>query len=75
MAVTNRELCLNVLKRINGKLGVDVRLGSSNGELYVYTNVDGCQFHAPFEFNIIHRKPLMMLEFLCGVEAGIDLMK
>ena len=76
MRTTYKERCSDILKRINQKIDDDVRLGNSNGMLYVYTRTeDGGEWHAPFEFSTNMRKPKEMLEYLSGVEEGINLIK
>lgn len=65
------RICEKILESINAKIKEEVTLGYSNGELYVYTKVDGGNFHAPFESHITMRKPAEMALFLMGVEAGL----
>ena len=76
MRTTYKDRCLDILKRINKKIDDDVRLGYSNGMLYVYTRTeDGGEWHTPFEFSTKMRTPKEMFEYLSGVEEGINLVK
>lgn len=76
MRTIYNKRCQEILNRINQKISSDVRLGNSNGMLYVYTKTEqGGQWHAPFEFCINVREPKQMLEYLKGVEDGINFIK
>lgn len=72
MAITNKELLLNKVKRINEKANKDVRLGKSNGTFYLYEMHNGTEFPSPFEWHTTFRTSAQMMEYLAGLEDAID---
>ena len=70
--VTNKELLLNKVKRINEKANKDVRLGKSNGTFYLYEMHNGTEFPSPFESHTTFRTSAQMIEYLAGLEDAID---
>ena len=71
MAITNKEIIRNQLKRINEKVNTDIRLGKSNGTFYLYEMNNGTEFPSPFESHTTFRTSAQMIEYLAGLEDAI----
>jgi hypothetical protein len=73
MAITNKEIINNQVKRINEKAKTDLRLGRKNGTWYLYTSSNGTEF-PPYPFSQVntHRTSAQMIEYLEGLEDAID---
>lgn len=73
MAIINKEIITNQVKRINEKAKTDLRLGRKNGTWYLYTSSNGTEF-PPYPFSQVntHRTSAQMIEYLAGLEDAIN---
>lgn len=65
--VTNRELLLNMVKRINEKTNMDLSIEGYNDELYLVSGNN-----VLFENMEVYRTEDQMFEYLAGLEDAID---
>ena len=68
MAITNKELLLNKIKRINEKADIDLVLEGSGDEL----SIASADNNVLFENMDQYRTEDQMFEYLAGLEDAID---
>lgn len=68
MAITNKELLLNMIKRINEKTDMDFVLEGSGDELFLASSNNNVLFDS-MEF---YKTEEQMIEYLEGLEDAID---
>lgn len=68
MAITNKELLLNMIKRINEKTDMDFVLEGSGDELFLASSDNNVLFDS-MEF---YKTEEQMIEYLEGLEDAID---
>ena len=64
MAITNKELLLNMVKRINEKLSSNIELVQKDGKFTLA--------ETPFPITFAARTSAQMIEYLAGLEDAID---
>lgn len=64
MAITNKELLLNMVKRINEKLSSNIELVQNKGKFTLA--------ETPFQITFAARTSAQMFEYLAGLEDAID---
>ena len=73
MAITNKEIIQNQLKRINEKIHTDLVLKRANGHWYLCREVNGYELTADFIGGAkTRRTSAQMIEYLSGVEDAVD---
>lgn len=68
MAITNKELLLNMIKRINEKTDMDFVLEGSGDELFLASSNN----NVLFDTMVCYRTGEQMIEYLEGLEDAID---
>ena len=68
MAITNKEIISNQLKRINEKIDMDFVLEGSDDELFLASSDN----NVLFENMEMYRTEDQMFEYLAGLEDAID---
>lgn len=68
MAITNKEIINNQLKRINEKVDMDFVLEGSDDELFLASSDNNVLFDS-MEF---YKTEEQMIEYLAGMEDAID---
>ncbi len=73
MAITNKEIITNQVRRINEKTKLELSLDES-GEMFYVCRKKGNKIMPPFPLSndIIIRTPALMIEYLSGVEDAVD---
>lgn len=64
MAITNKEIINNQLKRINEKLSSNIETKWNKGRAILA--------NTPFPVDFTARKPEQLIEYLAGMEEAID---
>lgn len=73
MAITNKEIITNQVRRINEKANTDLLLRRANGLWYLCREVNGEELEPyPFSGNETRRTSAQMIEYLAGLEDAID---
>lgn len=73
MAITNKEIISNQLKRINEKANTNLLLRRANGHWYLCREVEGNELEPyPFGGTKTRRTSAQMIEYLAGLEDAID---
>ena len=73
MAITNKEIITNQVRRINEKAHTNVVPKKSNGMWYLCTIEDGAVF-PPYPFSYVNtmRTAPQMIEYLAGLEDAVN---
>lgn len=75
MAITNKEIISNQLKRINEKANTNLLLRRANGHWYLCREVEGNELEPyPFSGTKTRRTSAQMIEYLCGIEDALNAM-
>ena len=73
MAITNKEIISNQLKRINEKANTNLILRKANGYWYLCREVNGNELEPyPFSGTKTRRTSAQMIEYLAGLEDALD---
>lgn len=73
MAITNKEIISNQLKRINEKANTNLLLRKANGYWYLCREVNGNELEPyPFSGTKTRRTSAQMIEYLAGLEDALD---
>lgn len=73
MAITNKEIISNQLKRINEKANTNLLLRKANGYWYLCREVNGNELEPyPFSGTKTRRTSAQMIEYLTGLEDALD---
>ncbi len=73
MAITNKEIISNQLKRINEKAKTDLKLKKANGYWYLCREVNEYELPPePFSASKTRRTSAQMIEYLAGLEDAVD---
>lgn len=74
MAITNREILQNQVRRIKKKTGKNLELHYTNLFCYLYERKDDGTLEEAFASSKIARKKSEMMDYLAGLEDAIDTM-
>lgn len=73
MAITNKEIISNQVKRINEKAKTDLKLKRVKGYWYLCREINGYEdAPIPFSATKTRRTSAQMIEYLAGLEDAVD---